>query len=82
MHSLISITGHAVFCDVRSIYDFTAMKDDDAVLVIKNNAWTSTDVLMFPDDQPVSYFKQLKLRYDTRQSGRALRRLPGFGNVW
>ena len=40
------------------------MKDDDAVLNIKTDAWTSTGVLLFPDDQPVSYFEQLKLRYD------------------
>ena len=40
------------------------MKDADAVLVIKNDAWTTTGVLIFPDDQPVSYFEQLKLRYD------------------
>ena len=40
------------------------MKDDDDVLDVMNNAWTSTGVLMLPANQPVSYFEEPKLRYD------------------
>ena len=38
------------------------MKNDD-VLDVMNSDWTSTGFITFPDDQPMSYFEELKREY-------------------
>ena len=40
------------------------MKNEDDVFDVKNSKWTNTGFIMFPDDQPMSYFEELKLEYD------------------